>query len=128
MDSLGHGFNAKQLEEVKDISDRLRLAYIKRARQVDELNAYIRQSPYPVLVCGDFNDTPVSYTYHTIRGDLTDAFRSAGKGIGNTYRGKFPSFRIDYIFHSPEFQSANYVITSYSIHYTKLYDIPAENV
>ncbi|MBN1598604.1 MAG: endonuclease/exonuclease/phosphatase family protein [Bacteroidales bacterium] len=108
VDSLIFRFNAKRINEVKDISGRLKQAYIKRAKQVDELNYHIKQSPYPVIVCGDFNDTPVSYTYQKIRGNMTDAFMSSGKWIGNTYRGNFPSFRIDFIFHSKELNTIDY--------------------
>lgn len=105
IDSLILSYNNKHLDEVKDISSRLKHAYIKRARQVDILSAHIRQSPYPVIVCGDFNDTPVSYTYHKMKGKLVDTFVESGSGIGNTYLGNFPSFRIDYIFHSKSFHS-----------------------
>jgi endonuclease/exonuclease/phosphatase family metal-dependent hydrolase len=108
LDSLMFNLNSKQIHEVKDISGRLKNAYIIRALQVDELNKHIRQSPYPVVICGDFNDTPVSYTYQELRGELEDAFMSSGSGIGNTYRGNFPSFRIDYIFHSKKIKSVNY--------------------
>lgn len=108
VDSLVFRFNSKRVDEVKDISGRLKNAFIKRAEQVDILSDHIRRSPYPVIVCGDFNDTPVSYTYQKIRDDLHDAFVKAGKGTGNTYRGNFPSFRIDFIFHSKIFRSLNY--------------------
>ncbi len=108
VDSLVFRFNSKRMDEVKDISGRLKHAFIKRAEQVDVLSEQIRQSPYPVIVCGDFNDTPVSYTYHKIRGELKDAFIKSGKGIGNTYRGNFPSFRIDFIFHSKSLKSTGY--------------------
>jgi endonuclease/exonuclease/phosphatase family metal-dependent hydrolase len=107
-DSSSFGFNSKQIDEVKDISGRLKHAFIKRAQQVDQVSWHISRSPYPVVVCGDFNDTPVSYTYQKVRGNLKDAFMDSGKGIGNTYRGSFPSFRIDYIFHSREFEAFNY--------------------
>jgi endonuclease/exonuclease/phosphatase family metal-dependent hydrolase len=107
-DSASFSFNSKQIDEVKDISGRLKHAFIKRALQVDMVSAHIKHSPYPVVVCGDFNDTPVSYTYQKVRGNLKDAFMGSGKGIGNTYRGSFPSFRIDYIFHSNNFKSFNY--------------------
>lgn len=108
VDSLSLRIDSRRINEVKDISGRLKLAYIKRAQQVDELNWYIKHSPYPVVVCGDFNDTPVSYTYTRIRGKLTDAFLSSGKGAGNTYRGISPSFRIDFIFHSKSIKSSDY--------------------
>jgi len=109
----------KRLDEMKDISGRLKNAFIKRARQVDEVSRLIRRSPYPVIVCGDFNDTPLSYTYQKIRGDLSDAFRDAGTGLSNTYRGDFPSFRIDFIFYSPYFRALGYQRdrVSYSDHY-----------
>ena len=108
VDSPSLRLDSRHINEVKDISGRLKLAYIKRAQQVDELSWYIRQSPYPVVVCGDFNDTPVSYTYTRIRGKLSDAFLSSGKGSGTTYRGISPSFRIDFIFHSGSITSSDY--------------------
>jgi endonuclease/exonuclease/phosphatase family metal-dependent hydrolase len=52
------------------------------------------------MVCGDFNDVPLSYSYQTISRNLLDAFREAGTGIERTYKGPFPSFRIDYILFS----------------------------
>ena len=69
---------------------------------------HIRKSPYPVIVCGDFNDTPVSYAYRTVLGDLKDAFVESGRGISNTYNGILPSFRIDYILYDPKFSAGNY--------------------
>ncbi len=108
VDSLSLRINSRQISEVKDISGRLKMAYIIRAQQVDELSWHLRQSPYPVVVCGDFNDTPVSYTYTRIRGKLSDAFLSSGKGAGSTYRGISPSFRIDFIFHSKSIRSSGY--------------------
>ncbi len=101
-------FNSKRLGEIKDISRRLKRAYIQRARQVDAIGQHAALSPHPVILCGDFNDTPVSYSYHKLLGDKKDAFREAGTGIGKTYRGKLPSFRIDYVFHDDAFQATNY--------------------
>ncbi len=100
LDSLKFRYDDKQIAEIKDISFRLRDAFIKRAVQADIIAAHISDCPYPVTICGDFNDTPVSYTYHTIRDGLRDAFAESGWGLGRTYNGKFPSFRIDYILHS----------------------------
>ncbi len=105
--------------EIRDISSRLKNAYIKRAEQADILSEHIRNSPYRVIVCGDFNDTPVSYVYRKIKGDLNDAFTVSGKGLGNTYSGTFPKVRIDYIFYSDEFSVFNFQTTKeeYSDHY-----------
>ena len=74
---------------------------IKRAVQADLVAHEIKKSPYPVVVCGDFNDVPYSFVYKTMKGDLVDGFKEAGKGYMYTYRGK-KSVRIDYIFHSEE--------------------------
>jgi len=100
--------DSRHISEAKIVSGRLKVAYIKRAQQADELRWHIVRSPYPVIVLGDFNDTPVSYSYNTIRGDLQDAFTGSGEGLGSTYRGIFPTIRIDYIFHSESLTSFNY--------------------
>jgi len=98
-----------ELDDALGIAERLAGAYIRRAKQVEKVKAHSSQSPYPVVICGDFNDTPVSYSYATISDGLVDTFReSGGIGIGSTYLGAFPSFRIDYIFHSPDLESADY--------------------
>jgi len=108
LDSLIFNYSEKQLDELKEISVRMRQAYIQRAEQVDILVRHIRSSPYPVIVCGDFNDTPVSYTYHRLSGKMKDAFIEAGSGIGNTFRGNLPYVRIDYVLYSPPFRAHQY--------------------
>lgn len=98
----------EDLREMREISVKFKKAFEMRAEQVREIRKYINDSPYQVLVCGDFNDTPASFSYRKIKGNLKDAFVSSGKGIGRTYVGKLPSFRIDNIFHSQEFESYNF--------------------
>lgn len=85
-------------------------AYPIRAKQTDKIVKHIKSSPYPVVVCGDFNDTPMSYAYNQFNKILTDAFRNTSFGIGKTYAGKIPAGRIDYIFHSSEIGSRNFII------------------
>lgn len=93
------------------ISNKMSLAFKKRAAQAKAIRAHIDQSPYAVIVCGDFNDTPVSYSYKTIAGRLKDTFRTSGKGRGITYNGDaFPAYRIDHIFHSRRFNSYGHTI------------------
>jgi len=106
-------------EELKAVSIKLRTAFIKRAQQVDIISAHVLSSPYPTIVCGDFNDTPVSYTYRKMKGKLNDCFVKAGKGLPSTYRGFWPAFRIDYILCAPLFQTVTYQVpqVSYSDHY-----------
>jgi endonuclease/exonuclease/phosphatase family metal-dependent hydrolase len=98
-----------ELDEALGIVERLAGAFTRRAKQVEQVKAHSIESPFPVVICGDFNDTPVSYSYATISDGLVDTFReSGGMGIGSTYLGAFPSFRIDYIFHSEDLESAEY--------------------
>jgi len=92
--------------------DKLRIAYPKRAEQARKVVEHMEQSPYEVVVCGDFNDTPLSYTYNTFFSHFTDAFRNASSGIGVTYAGKVPAGRIDYIFHSRDLHSGDFEIQS----------------
>jgi endonuclease/exonuclease/phosphatase family metal-dependent hydrolase len=73
-------------------------AYKKRAGQAEELAAIIANSPYRVLLCADFNDTPASYVYRQIARTHRDAFKEAGTGLGQTYTQLLPILRIDYIF------------------------------
>jgi len=111
--------DSEKLKALQDISFRLRDAFIKRSQQAEEISTHIRRSPFPVLVCGDFNDTPLSYTYKTMRHQLMDAFVEAGSGMGITYKGQFPSFRIDYVFYDSAFRIRHYEVDHkrYSDHY-----------
>lgn len=94
--------------QYKNILKKLRTGYIERSRQVDIISAHIDNSPYPVIVCGDFNDPPFSYSYHCITRNLKDAFRESGNGIASTYIHKYSTYRIDYILHSPSLKSFNF--------------------
>ncbi len=96
------------LREIREIGGKLKRAFQFRAGQVREITNFIEQTPYPVIICGDFNDTPVSYAYQQILGDRNDAFVKAGSGFGRTYIGKLPSFRIDNIFYSDHFKAFNF--------------------
>ncbi len=85
-------------------------AFPERAKQANRLIKHIKESPYPVVVCGDFNDTPLSYTYQRFHNHLTDAYRNCRIGIGKTYAGEIPAGRIDYIFHSESLGSHQFKI------------------
>ena len=85
---------------------RMKNAFLRRSAEVAQIIAHMKSSPWPVLYCGDLNDTPMSYSYHElVRSGLTDAFVESGRGFGSTYIGDAPSFRIDQIMHGPQFRS-----------------------
>lgn len=92
----------------RNIYHRLSNAFIKRSQQTKVILQHVETSPYPVILCGDFNDSPNSYCYKEFTNQLEDSFKEAGWGIGKTYIGSFPSFRIDYILHSEELKAIDY--------------------
>jgi endonuclease/exonuclease/phosphatase family metal-dependent hydrolase len=116
-DSLG--FSNRKIKEMKNIGSKLKKGNIFRSRQVTKLANHISSCRFPVIVCGDFNDTPISFTYGKISSLLDDSFVESGWGISNTYAGKLPQYRIDYIFHSNQFKAYNYRrhLVTYSDHY-----------
>lgn len=77
-----------------------------RAQQVEMIRAAIDSTRYPVIVLGDFNDTPSSYSYYRMKGDLTDGFRAVGNGFGGTFRSMRGVLRIDYIFYDEKYFNA----------------------
>ena len=117
--NLNNDVEQDELKGSLTILRRLRKAFVKRASQVEVLVDSIKASKHPVIVCGDFNDTPSSYTYSVLSNGLKDAFKESGNGSGKTYAGPFPSFRIDYIFHDKRMKSAAFrtIKESLSDHY-----------
>jgi endonuclease/exonuclease/phosphatase family metal-dependent hydrolase len=115
------------LVATRNIVQKMRDAYVDRSKQADIVSAFIRTCPYPVIVCGDFNDTPASYTYFTIRGDLQDAFLRKGSGIGRTYAGLAPTLRIDYIFTDKSFKVNSFrkINSTLSDHYPVIANVSA---
>lgn len=95
-------FNSEDYEKMKapkgtGLVYKMRTTFRSRAGQALQLAALVAKSPYPVIVCGDFNDTPVSFTYKTISRGMQDAFLKTNAGWGRTLSYLSPSLRIDYI-------------------------------
>lgn len=95
---------------IRLLIEKLQIAYPNRAEQALRVTEHLNSSPYPIIICGDFNDTPLSYVYHCFNKELTDAYRETSSGIGVTYAGKIPAGRIDYIFHTDDLAARNFVI------------------
>lgn len=116
------GMGAEGLDDLKGaFEQKLGTAFKIRAKQAEAVAQEVKNAKGDyVLVCGDFNDTPISYAHRTIQGDLTDAFAESGRGMGVTYHQNFFWFRIDNILHSPNVRSMNCTVDSklnYSDHY-----------
>lgn len=119
VENFGTDKESQEMEKSKRIIGKLKIAFGRRARQADILKKEIERSPYKVIVCGDFNDTPTSYAYRTISRNLKDTFIESETGMSQTYAGAFPSFRIDYILHDKNFSSFGYEVIqeNFSDHY-----------
>lgn len=105
--SYDSSFNNK----AQKLSQKISMAYVLRQRQAKEISAHISECHYPVIICGDFNDSPASFSYNKIMHGLKDSFRSSGKGTGTTYiGGNFPAYRIDYIAHDKQFNDFEYTV------------------
>ena len=88
----------EDMQESESILRKFKTGYIRRHRQADRVAQVIRNSPYPVILCGDLNDVPNSYAYALMEKYLGNAFLQKGTGFGNTYTGLFQGVRIDHIF------------------------------
>jgi endonuclease/exonuclease/phosphatase family metal-dependent hydrolase len=111
-----HNFN----RNISDLAARLRDGFIARSQQIDHLVEHINHSPYPVIVCGDLNDVPYSYTYFRLKSTLKNTFEQAGRGFGYSYNSSWLLIRIDNLFHSPQLQAQDFYThqeVGYSDHY-----------
>jgi endonuclease/exonuclease/phosphatase family metal-dependent hydrolase len=95
-------------ENYLDAIRRLKRGFITRDKQISVLEQHIKASPHKVIVCGDFNDVPYSYTYQKMKGMLNNAFEEAGRGFGFTYNGKIFFLRIDNQFVDERLQVMNF--------------------
>ena len=93
---------------MKSVIGKIKRATEMRTYQALEAKKFIDSSPYPTLVVGDFNDTPLSYTYRMLAKNYQDGFKRKGKGIGFTYAGNIPGLRIDYILGSKDIDFTHY--------------------
>jgi endonuclease/exonuclease/phosphatase family metal-dependent hydrolase len=68
--------------------------------QIQIVKEQIKNSPYPIIICGDLNEIPISYVYNQLTESLNDAFLEKGNGLGVTHSSNYPFMRIDYVFTS----------------------------
>ncbi len=93
-------------KESRKLLHKLAAAAKRRAPQADSVHKYIEEhSQYPTIVCGDFNDCPISYTRRTVAKGLTDCYTSSGNGLGLSYNQRGFYVRIDNIMCSPHFKA-----------------------
>ena len=117
------------LQASRSLAKKLKYAFSLRGYQADTVRRHLDASPYPVIICGDFNDVPNSYTYFHIKGNRQDAFIARSFGIGRTYIHISPTLRIDYILTAKAFkvlQSAK-MASPYSDHHPVIADLQLQD-
>jgi endonuclease/exonuclease/phosphatase family metal-dependent hydrolase len=92
------------LNFIKQLKNRIE----RRSDQTKTILEVIENSPYPVIIMGDFNDTPQSFTYQLLRKGRHDAFIEKGNGWGATFLKPVPMLRIDYVLYDPELTCTDY--------------------
>jgi endonuclease/exonuclease/phosphatase family metal-dependent hydrolase len=77
---------------------RISKAFKQQQQQAEMIKEHKKDCPYPIIICGDMNNSAFSYVYRIIKGKLKDSFEESGKGFGATYKFRYYPARIDYIF------------------------------
>lgn len=105
MQSLGvtPGSGNVRSKPVEYVYDKVNHRFKRQMNQAKLVQEHKRDSPYPTLLSGDFNNTQFSSTYHLLKGDMKDTFIEKGTGLGRTYDLLFLPFRIDFIFADKHF-------------------------
>ena len=96
--------------KAKEVVKRLIPTFKMHEKEISDIRTAVENSPYPVILAGDFNAVPNSYEYYKLGRGLTDAFMKVGRGSGTTFHDyKFP-IRIDYIFTSKDITPISYKV------------------
>jgi endonuclease/exonuclease/phosphatase family metal-dependent hydrolase len=89
-------------EKSQMVLHRMSRAFKKQQQQAEILMNHKKECEYPIIICGDMNNSAYSYVYRSIKGNLKDCFEEAGSSFGETYQFKYYPARIDYIFADPK--------------------------
>ncbi|MFH1119741.1 MAG: endonuclease/exonuclease/phosphatase family protein [Bacteroidota bacterium] len=93
---------------LKGTISKLRKAFPARSYQARMIEQSIRTCPYPVIIAGDFNDTPASFSYNVLRKGMEDAAFNQGSGFNRTYSESLYPIRIDHIFIDKSLKMGSY--------------------
>ncbi len=115
-----------KLDPSTNIFKKIKRGNVLRASQSNLLASLVNNTAHPVIISGDLNDIPNSYTYFKVKGNrLQDAFIKKGSGIGRTFRFISPTLRIDYILADKKFDVLQFDKPEllYSDHYPLVTDL-----
>jgi len=102
--------NKLNQEKSEIIFKKLSKAFSKQQEQASILQNHKQKCNYPLIVCGDLNNSAFSYVYRVVKGDLNDAFEQAGKGFGKSYVFRYYPARIDYIFYHKSLNIKEFIV------------------
>lgn len=116
---LAESMEADYKKTVRETEDKMKRSIIRRPEQVEQVLESIDECPVGAIVAGDFNDTPMSYTYYRLCRGRKDSFEEAGRGIGATYSRLKPLLRIDYVLFPDIYNAVSHKVEhkKYSDHY-----------
>lgn len=117
---ISEDVDAINQEKSTQVFFRIRDAFKRQEQQSDILVQHKKNCKFPVIICGDMNNSAFSYVYRNIKSGLNDCFEEAGKGFGQTYNFKYYPARIDYIFSDKSIvvkEFTNFTSFEHSDHY-----------
>lgn len=121
----------ENLEEIgKSVIRKLKYAFQRRSAELKEVLEDMPKVDGPIIMCGDFNDAPLSFTYRQMQNaGFTDSFVKVGQGIKPTYGGRLPLLRIDYIWGNDDVIPVKYRRMRFkaSDHYPVILDFNVNN-
>ncbi len=98
VDEINDNIDVINQGKSQKLLNRMSIAFKQQQQQAEILKEHKKDCSYPIIICGDMNNSAFSYVYRNIKGKLKDAFEEAGVGFGSTYKFKYYPARIDYIF------------------------------
>ena len=95
---INENIDAINENKTQRLFNRISKAFKQQQQQAEMIKEHKNNCTYPIIICGDMNNSAFSYVYRNIKGGLKDSFEEAGKGFGATYKFRYYPARIDYIF------------------------------
>lgn len=116
---LATAFRKDYRVAMKQAEEKMKRSITRRPKQVEQVLQDIEQCGENVIVAGDFNDNPMSYTYQRLCRHRKDSFEEAGSGSGSTFSLLSPFLRIDYILFPEEYRAFEHKVMhkDFSDHY-----------
>ena len=97
VNEINENIDAIDQGKSQKLFNRISKAFKKQQQQAEMIKEHKKDCSYPIIICGDLNNSAFSYVYRNIKGKLKDAFEEAGKGFGPTYKFRYYPARIDYV-------------------------------